>query len=375
MRQPLLPFLLFSAVLGTGCRKPVVTTQAASEPQPVQAAILTLAGQPFQSTIAITGTLVSNARVDVKAEVIGRITRFDKEEGAHVAAGEAVAWVNDENYQLAVRQAETAVKVAEAAVERAALVQSHSHSELDRAENLLKSGGITDKDLKAAQLADRDAAAQVTLAKAQLDQARAAQDTARKHVRDTVIVSPVAGEIQKKMVNPGAYVEAPTPVFTIVDNNRLELESPVASADLAAIRPNQSVSFTVNSYPGQKFEGRVVEINPAVDEQTRSAKVRVRVVNAGGRLKAGMFAEGEILTGANRNALIIPAAALYRDDRSAKSSYVFVLENGKAARRDVRIGQERDAQVEIADGLRPGDRLIAEQNIEIAQGVRVEARR
>jgi membrane fusion protein (multidrug efflux system) len=283
--------------------------------------------------------------------------------------------VNDENYQLAVRQAEAAVKVAEAAVERAALVQSHSHSELDRAENLLKSGGITDKDLKAAQLSDRDAAAQVTLAKAQLDQARAAQDTARKHVRDTVIISPVAGEIQKKMINPGAYVEAPTHVFTIVDNTRLELESPVASADLAAIRPNQSVSFTVNSYPGAKFEGRVVEINPAVDEQTRSAKVRVRVVNSGGRLKAGMFAEGEILTGANRNALVIPGAALYRDDRSAKSSYVFVLENGKALRRDVRIGQERDAQVEIADGLHPGDLLIAEQNIEIAQGVRVEARR
>ena len=66
-----------------------------------------MAAQPFRSTIAVTGTLVSNARVDVKAEVIGRITRFDKEEGARVAAGEAVAWVNDENYRLAVRQAET----------------------------------------------------------------------------------------------------------------------------------------------------------------------------------------------------------------------------------------------------------------------------
>ena len=76
--------------------------------------MITVAAEPFRATVAVTGTLVSNARVDVKAEVIGRITRFDKEEGAHVAAGEAVAWVNDENYQLALRQAETGVKVAEA---------------------------------------------------------------------------------------------------------------------------------------------------------------------------------------------------------------------------------------------------------------------
>src|SRR5581483_11080430 len=374
MRRSLFALILLTA-LAPSCHKPETVTRAASDPPPVAVSVLTITAQTFQSSIAITGTLVSNSRVDVKAEVIGRITRFDKEEGARVTAGEPIAWVNDENYQLAVRQAETAVKVAEAAVERAALVQSHSHSELDRAENPLKSGGITDKDLKAAQLADCDAAAQVTLAKAQLDQAHATLDTARKHVRDTVIVAPVAGEIQKKMVNAGAYVEAPTAVFTIVDNSRLELESPVPSAGLGGIRPNQPVSFTVNSYPGDKFEGRVIEINPAVDEQTRSAKVRVRVANAAGRLKAGMFTEGEILTGANRSAIVIPNAALYRDDRSAKSSYVFILENGKAARRDVRIGQERDSQAEIADGLRPGDRLIAEQSIEIAHGVRVEARR
>ena len=64
-----------------------------------------------------------------------------------------------------------------------------------------------------------------------------------------------------------------------------------------------------------------------------------------------------------------------RDDRSAKSSYVFALANGRAARRDVHIGQERESQLEIVDGLRPGDQVIAEQNIEIAQGVRVEPRR
>jgi RND family efflux transporter MFP subunit len=313
--------------------------------------------------------------VDVKAEVIGHIARFDKQEGDEVRAGEPVAWVDAENFQLAVRQAETAVQAAEAGLDRARLLDSHSRGELERAENLLQSGGITDKDLKAAQLADRDAAAQVTVGQAQVEQARATLEVARKHVRDTVIYAPVAGEIQRKMVNKGSYVEAPTHVLSIVDNRRLELESPIASVDLAPIRTGQRVTFKVNSYPDLTFEGLVLEMNPAVDEQTRSAKVRIQVANPGGKLKAGMFAQGGILTGVNARAIVIPAAAVYQDDRAAKAASVFVLEGGKACRRAIRIGHERDSKLEIVEGLRAGEQLIAEQNIEIAEGVRVEPRR
>jgi RND family efflux transporter MFP subunit len=326
-------------------------------------------------TIPVTGSLVSNARVDVKAEVIGHISRFDKEEGDHVAAGEPVVWVDDENARLAERQAETAVLVAQAALDRAVLLETHSRAELDRAVNLLQSGGITDKDLKAAKLAHGDSTAQIALAQAQVAQARAALETARKHVRDTVIYAPVAGEIQKKILNKGAYVEAPTAVFTIVDNSRLELESPVASSVLAAVRAGQHVTFRVNSYPDARFEGRVVEINPAVDEQTRSARVRIGIANHAGRLRAGMFAEGEILTGISAGAIAVPSSAVYRDDRSATSAYVFVVEDGKACRRAVRVGAQWDSRLQITQGLRPGEQLVAEQSIEIAEGVRVRARR
>lgn len=366
----------FTAVMAlTACSRKEVATNAASDPPPVSCVILTVAAETLPITIPVTGTLVSNSRVDVKAEVIGHISRFDKQEGDSVRTGEPVAWVDDENFRLAVRQAETAVQVAEAALERARLIASHSRSELERAENLVQSGGITDKDRNAAQLADRDSAAQVLLAQAQVDQARATLEVARKHVRDTIIYAPVSGEIQRKVLNTGSYVEAPTHVFTIVDNSRLELESPVASADLAPIRNGQRVTFKVNSYPDLTFEGRVIDMNPAVDDQTRSAKVRIQAPNAAGKLKVGMFAQGEILTGVNARAIVIPAAAVYRDDRAAKASSVFVVEDGKACRRAVRIGHERDSKLEITEGLRVGEQLIADQNIEIAEGVRVEPRR
>ena len=347
------------------------TAERAVEAAPVRVNVIRIEAQPFLATVPVTGSLVSSSRVDVKAETTGRLVKFPKEEGAAVAAGEIVAWVDEENPRLAVRQADSAVQVAEAALARARVAASYASSELERARNLVRSGGITDKDLKAAELAEQDSRAQTQLLVAQLDQAKAALDTARKHLRDTAIRALVAGVIQKKYINPGAYVEPATTVFSLVDNRRLELESQVASSDLAPIHPGQKATFTVNSYPGQTFEGRVIEINPGVDADTRSAKVRIQVSNEGGKLKSGMFAQGEILTGVEARAVIVPATAVYRDDRSAKTSYVYVAENGKAARREVRIGRERETSLEIAAGLRPGDSLISEQSIELAEGVRV----
>jgi RND family efflux transporter MFP subunit len=370
MRRTKIGCIVVAAGLLAGCQNQK-TAVSAAEAAPVRVNVIRIEAQPFHATVPVTGSLVSSSRVDVKAETTGRVVKFPKEEGETVAAGETVAWVDEENSRLAARQAESAVQVAEATVARARVAASYGGSELERARNLVKSGGITDKDLKAAELAEQDSRAQTSLAVAQLDQAKAALDTARKRLRDTAIRALVAGVIQRKYINAGAYVEPTTAVFALVDNRRLELESQVASSDLGPIRPGQKATFTVNSHPGQTFEGRVIEINPGVDADTRSAKVRIQVSNEGGKLKSGMFAQGEILTGVEARAVIIPASAVYRDDRSAKTSYVFVVENGKAARREVRIGRERESSLEIAAGLQPGDALISEQSIELAEGVRV----
>jgi len=329
--------------------------------------------QALPLTVVVTGTLVSNSAVDVKAETTGRLLQFAKQEGDAVSAGETVATVDQENYRIAVRQAQAAVQVADAGLARTRVLAAHAKSELARAQNLVRSGGITEKDVEAAQLADRDAQAQVAVAEAQLAQARVAQDMAEKHLRDAAIRAPVAGVIQRKYINPGAYVEPPTMLFSIVDNRQLELESPVPTALLGQIRAGQRVTFQVNSYPDSKFEGSVGEINPAVDALTRSAKVRVRVNNSSGKLKAGMFVEGEILTGVAQQAILVPSGAVYRSATPGQDSYVFVVDGGKAARRPVQLGRETDSRLEITSGLKPGEALVAEQRIELAEGVRVEA--
>ncbi|HSW48910.1 MAG TPA: efflux RND transporter periplasmic adaptor subunit, partial [Bryobacteraceae bacterium] len=279
---------LLSAVILAGCRKKETEATPQPEAPPLEVATVQVQTGPFTATVPVTGSLVSRSLVVVKAETIGRLLKFPKEEGDTVATGEAVAWVDDENYRLAVQQDQSAIQVAEAALARTRVSADHNASELERARNLIKSGGITDRDLKAAEVACLDSQAQVALAEAQLAQAKVALKAAEKRLRDTVIVSPVAGIIERKFANPGAYVEAPTQMFSVVDNQKLELEVPVPSTQLARVRRDQRATFRVNSYPDTVFEGRVVEMNPAVDPLTRSATARIAVDNSSGRLKAGM---------------------------------------------------------------------------------------
>jgi RND family efflux transporter MFP subunit len=368
-----LALLALVALLPAGCGRKEAGASVKVEATAVSVKTVQIATQPLPLTVVVTGSLVSNSSVDVKAETTGRLLQFAKQEGDAVSAGETVATADGENYRIAERQAQAAVQVADAALARTRVVAAHAKSELARSQNLVRSGGITEKDLEAAQLADRDAQAQVAVAEAQLAQARAAQEMAQKHLRDAAIRAPVAGVIQRKFVNPGAYLEPPTMVFSIVDNRQLELESPVPAALLGQVRAGQRVTFQVNSYPGSDFEGRVAEINPAVDALTRSAKVRVRVDNTSGKLKTGMFVEGAIQTGVAQQAVVVPAAAVYRSAVPGQDSYVFVIDGGKAVRRPVQLGRETGDRLEIVSGLKPGDALVAEQRIELAEGVRVEA--
>jgi membrane fusion protein (multidrug efflux system) len=191
-------------------------------------------------------------------------------------------------------------------------------------------------------------------------------------LRDTAIRSPVGGVIEEKYVNVGAYVEAPTLVFSVVDNSRLELETPVPSAQLGRVATGQRVRFRVNSYPAVDFEGAVIEVSPTVDAASRSAKVRVQVNNASGRLKAGMFAQGEIITSVREQSIVIPAAAVYRTEGSVDDTYVYLVQNNRAVQRKVRLAVETGTSALVAEGLVPGDLLVDRQSIELADDVRVQ---
>ena len=325
----------------------------------------------LEEYVEVTGSLISSVAVDVKTEFAGRVIALRKQEGEPVREGELLAQLDDTNARLSMGQAQANLEVSKAALDRARVAEEHAKTEEERAQNLLRSGGITDKDLLAAQVASRDAHAQVKLVEAQVDQTRQALAITQKRVNDCRIVSPIDGTVERKALNPGSYVDAFALVYRLVDNQRLELETLVPSSDIARIAKGQTIRFNVAAFPGEEFTATLLTVSSGVQPQNRSLPVRASVPNPTGKLKAGMFVKGRIIIGRKSNALIAPADALWR--RAGQPPFVYVVDHDLARRQEVKLGIEQPNSVEIVEGLKAGESVVAEQSLELAEGVRVVA--
>ncbi len=365
--RALAAFALVAAVLlSSGCSND--NAKSASNTTPALAVhAARVQAQAMDKTLDTTGSLVSSVAVGVKTEFAGRLVAMLKQEGDRVSQGELVARLDDVNARLSAEQARAALEVARATLERARVAEKHARAEFERAQNLLKSGGITDQGFQAATVAAQDARAQVQLAEAQVDQATQVLAMAEKHLRDCRIVAPISGEVERKLVNPGSWVDGNALLYKLVDNQRLELETYAASSDLGQVAKGQKIRFTVAAYPDEVFEARIIAVSAAVDPQNRSVVVRAAVPNPSGKLKAGMFAKGRIVTGTKPDAVLVPSTALWR--RSGQAPYVYVVEQSKARKREVRTGEEGASGIEILAGLKPGETVVTDQNLELAEGV------
>jgi membrane fusion protein, multidrug efflux system len=283
-----------------------------------------------------------------------------------------LAEIDPANYQLACDQAAAALSVAQAGLERAKVSAEHADTEKTRADNLWRSGGITQKDQQAAITGLKDAVSQIRLAEAQCAQARAALAIAEKSLKDCKINAQADGHVQKRFFDKGSLLTAGAPLYTLVDNGRLELESVVPSYQLASIRLGQRAVFQTPTWGERSFEGIVSAINPAVEAESRSIKVIVRIANQSGVLRTGMYARGEITTGVERNALIIPREALIPEKENSETAGVYVIRDGKSRQIQIQIGGSKLDQVWVRKGLTENDVVVTEIGPSLKEGSSVQ---
>lgn len=365
-------FLLLILTLGpAACTRGRDPVSSATQAQAPEVRVVYPETFTLESSIPITGSLLSTVQVDVATEHAGRLVVAPPREGEAVTKGQVLARLDDTRQRLEVQQSRAAVAVAEAALERARVAVQHADREMERARQVQTSGGITVKDFQAAEWAARDARAQVRLAEAQLDQARQSLALAEKRLRDCVILAPVSGEVQAHIHNAGIYLDTGAILVRLVDNSRMELEATVPSQELGRLRPGQEVRFSVDAFPGQTFSARLLMLAPALLEQSRSVKLRVQVPNPDRKLKAGMFARGAIVTGVRPNALLLPASVLLRDNTNSARGAVLVAEGGVVRRREVELGLEQDGRIEIVRGLAGKEAVLADPRGAPAEGQRV----
>jgi membrane fusion protein, multidrug efflux system len=221
---------------------------------------------------------------------------------------------------------------------------------------------------------DLDNARQARIAAdAQLEDARARLALAQRQLDNTQIRAPFAGFVSERSASAGDVVQPGAALFTIMDPSSMRLEASVPSDALTALRVGDAVEFTVNAYPDRAFTGKVERINPTVDPDTRQVRIYVAIPNTGGRLVAGLFAEGRVATEA-RSAVVVPKTAI--DVRGLRPVAVRVR-NGSAERVEVEVGLEDDAteRVEITSGLAAGDTVLLGAALGVTPGTRVQVKR
>jgi RND family efflux transporter MFP subunit len=180
--------------------------------------------------------------------------------------------------------------------------------------------------------------------------------------------------VAERNVNVGDRVEnmgGNSAMFRIVDNRLLDLTVTVPSAQMSKLRVGQQLDFTTDAAPGRGFTGVVMFINPAVESASRSAKVVADVANTDGALRGGLFVRGRIIAGRTSDAVVVPRDALLDWNVSERTASVFVVANGKADKRAVRVGAMAGEQVEITKGLAVGEPVVTRGGFTLRPGDRV----
>ena len=289
------------------------------------------------ATISATGTVEPEEVIDIGAQVAGKIVSFGKDRegktvdyGSVVEAGMVLARIDDALYAADVEAAKAQLGQAQAALQRAEadlgqlkakLVQAQR--DWARARKLGPSDALSQADYDAAQSAHETAKANVEVGKAAIvqarravDQARAALVRAKQNLSYCTIQSPVKGVVVDRRVNIGQTVvsslNAPSLFLLAKDLTRMQVWVSVNEADIGQIRAGQPVTFTIDAYPGEVFQGEVgkVRLNATMTQNVVTYTVEVLTDNSSGRLLPYLTANVRFIVGERQNVLLVPNAAL-----------------------------------------------------------------
>ena len=350
-------FALVLAASGAGCAKQAASEAAPVTRPPVAVSVAPVVLAELQESIDVVGSLEPKFSADVKSEVTGTVTAVYVTEWVPVRKGDRLA-------HLDTRESEAGIEAIKATVAQARVAESRATREYERAQQLKAFGLITPQNLDDAKSAVEAAVAGVAAADAQVR-------SAETRLAKSFIVAPMDGVVAMRGVSVGDRVEnmgGNGPMFRIVDNRVLDLRVSVPSSRLALIRIGQLLEFSTDTAPGRAFTGKVMFINPELDDVSRSAKVVAEVPNADGALRGGAFAKGRVVVANRPNVLQIPREALLTWNMEQRTGEVYVAKGDQAEKRAVKTGAPNGASIEILSGLTAGEQVITRGGFSIGQG-------
>ena len=378
---------------------------AAPTPQAVDVTTAPAIVRDLPRFIEATGSLAADEQTDVAPIVGGRVVSVGVDLGSFVQKGQVIVQLDAGDARLKLDQAQAALaqanssvvqaeariglrpgerfdptRVAEVAAARAAYDLAEKN--LRRYEQLLESGDIS-RSAYDQQRAQRDqlreqyqaaltqanqSYAAVQTARAAASAAQVAVQQAQKGIRDVTIYSPISGYVTERTADAGEFVTTSMKVATVARTNPMRVRIDIPEQSIASVRPGQSVSVSVSTYPDRSFAGRVARVSPNVSSQSRTLTVEAEVENGESLLKPGQFATIRMLLPQSDPAVLVPARAVRSDGTTAR---VFVVKDGVAHERLVATGRQDGDLIEIKGNV-AADELVATSNVEqLADGVPV----
>lgn len=293
---------------------------------PMKVSGIVVAPQEFANTLSLSGSIEANEQVELRSEVSGIAERIFFNEGARVAKGQVLIKINDVELRAQLNQAKTRQNLASENARRAKLLfdkEAISREEYD----------IATADYKTAQ-------AQTQLINAQ--------------IAKTSIKAPFSGTVGLRSISPGTFVTPETLIATLVNSSQIKITFSIPEKYASQVKNNSVISFTVSGRE-DKFNAKIYALEPAVEEATRTLRVRAIAQNSDGKLLPGTFANVELPLEKVEDAFLIPTEAIVPIQGGKK---VFVSENGKAKEVTVQTGTRTAEDIVVVEGLKAGDTVI-----------------
>jgi len=317
--------------------------------------VATVQLQGYRPVVQTTGTVAFNGdrSTQVLAPVSGPITRILVNPGSVVQRGEALATVTSPDFAAATAAYRKA---------QAAYLNAQRIADLD--EKLFRNDAIARRELEQAQTdasaaaADRDAAIEQMRALGVDESSIAAvRDNRAGAPTQAIIRAPIAGTVVEKLVNPGQLIQAgSTPCFTIADLSTVWVMANVFESDMASVAAGQTATITTGALP-TPITGEVAYVGALVDPASKAAAVRILAPNPRGVLKRDMLVNVAIRASEGKTGLLVPVAAVLRDDQNLPFVYV-VRPDNRYARQQITIGSRFGDQYEVTSGLSAGNRIV-----------------
>jgi membrane fusion protein (multidrug efflux system) len=289
----------------------------------------------------ITGSILANESLELKAESSGKITKINFKEGSRVKEGDLLVQTNDEEIR--------------AQIEKQRYIQRLNKDNEFRQRQLFKKEAISQEEYDNALNRLNTTISDIKLLEAQLQKTR--------------VYAPFDGIIGLRYVSTGAYISPSTVIATLYNNSPAKIEFAVPSRYSALIAPGKKIRFTIENDTARVFAGEVYALEPRINEETRTLKLRALADNSKGQLIPGQFVKVDLILDSKPNALLVPTQAVIPDQSGQK---VYVARKGQAVEIAIETGTRTNLRLEVLSGLQPGDTVITTGILQMRNGLPVQ---